>query len=430
MFIFKILLIYAIACFLVLKSGVAQHQQKLMYAGKMDVVRPNNPLTSVLPAVNITNLQKPENSFSVNYSVGNTWRPTLYMIDNKYGSVIQIRRDLHDTDGIISDRFCQTCSTFDVPNTEPFRTSKTFRSDGVVRAINFDIKRKVSNRIMVFFHQSMYQLQDGNAFADVIVSDAVIESFHRVFTPSKPDPFDRQKRPFNESEITIRNNNRIQIKQNDVWGGTIEGGISHFWPVRDNIKHKNVFSAALVAALPLNNIHRRVGGSLLFEATNQLKLSTNRRLNYNFAMQYIHHNIVKLNNDMDYFDRNYRTIFYLSLDYSITTKKRTFTFGSAFYDESRLLNENNYSVFYETKYNATENYYTSLSDRATWLLTDNNQYLSLYLTTTRILNKYILSSSLRVTEDGHFGRSGIAFVKNGSNGQDIGVEFILKFALR
>jgi len=389
--------------------------------------RPNNPVTTVLPSLMINNLYTPQNSFTINYLAGNTWRPTLYLVDNKYGSVTQIRRDLHDPDGIISDRFCEACPTFDVPNNEAFNTAKQFRADGVVKALNVDWTRKVGKTSALLIHSNLHQLSGGGNNADFMVSDAFIEWFHKNFTPSKSDPFDRQKRPFNEAGIKFVNQKREMLRENDVWGGTFDIGFQHFWYVFDSEKLESVLKTAGIASLPLNSINQYMGASALIESVNVHRINNNKTMKYSFSAQYIHHNIIKLKNDIDFFDSNYRLILYFSSNYTFVKNKKSISFGAEFFDETPLLNEQKYSVFYETKL-SEKGYYTSLSDMATWLLTTHNQYLSLYLARTQPIDNYLLTSGLRVTEDGHFLRSGIAFVKNGSNGQDIGIEVFMKFS--
>lgn len=388
---------------------------------------PNHPLAMFHLKVPFTYNFLPENKFSASYTIGNTWRPTIYLIDKNYGRNIDIRDRLIEYyyPKYWGNALCEDKPDFVIPEIEPFQTAKRFRSDGIIRKIHLNFSKAISKngQITVLINGGM--LAGGNSFIDWPVRDRTIENFHQIFTKKRPDPYNRQIRPYNQAGLRLFDSeNEVRFNKGDSFFGTLNFNYQHFKKIlRDETKAASIQLGGTIS-YPLNSIHGFVSVAPAINCNYIQRYKNKNLFQISTGIGIIYNQLFKVKSTLNYYDKPFQTNINIFTAYTFSFSRLNLLFGMEFNSQSSYFTKNKYTYMFESI--GGKDGSEALGGFNTWMLTIANQYLGLLISIRK--KKSPLSYGLKVFEDGNFFKS-LLFATYGSNGQDIGVEMFLTYSL-
>lgn len=391
----------------------------------LPAMRPNNPVSAHLHKIPFSISLFPENRFEMSYTAGNTWKPTIYFIDQRFGSQAGIVIEIMNTMGPELGKYlCETCPEYQVPEIPAFNYAKIYRADGVLRQYNATFVKKTGKQSEITFNTSVFKLVGGDSPLDFFVSDAFIEGFHKVLTPSIPDPFQRQKREYDQAGIRfITPNKKIVYKKGDTFWRTFDIGFRQFYTISQKKKWLIRGNSGINLGIPLNKFNNFVSTSFYTSANAVKHLSRQRYLFIGGGAGLVFHRWLQGLDSMIFFDNNIQYTYSFTMAMIWHRSKGSWTAGIEFLGESRYMNRDDYVVFYETLGEGQS--WKSLGGKNTWLFTMDNQYLGFVFSHTLPNKKF--TKGIKIIEDGNFRRNPL-FVIEGAVAQDIGIELFCTFS--
>jgi len=422
-----------------LQSFILLIAPTILLANNADTIRagliamnPNHPLGIFLLHTPYSFNSKAQSSIDFSYSAGNTWRPTLYLLDSKYGTKPEIVSQISGLASNYVEQFCEISPNYKIPEHKAFREAKIYRADGVIHRYTLGGtvalgKRKLNE---MGCQINFYNLTGGGSFFDFPVRDATIEQFHKVFTPRISDPFNRQLRKYNQAQIrftdSLARQSRI-IQANDFFRGVFGATYRRYFSIYKTPHISGFANAGLAVGIPLNTVNRYISGTIYGSSVNILHLKSGMNLIVSTGLSAIHHRLISLGKSLHFFDNNMQFSYttQISLNWHFRKKISQFEAGMEFYGESNFMNLADYTTFYETtpgNYPGLQTGYKALGERNNHLFVSHNQYLALYVSHTSA--KSGLIKGFKFIEDGSFARSPL-FVPKGANAQDVAIEIFV-----
>jgi hypothetical protein len=393
------------------------------------LMQPNHPFSLHLLKIPFSTSEIAKDRLNFSYSAGNTWKPTMYMIDRGFGSYRQIIQQINEATSIpVGKLLCEECEEYELPSIPAFNQAKIYRADGVIRRFHFAFSMSINTQNEIGINFNIFKLVGGSSFVDFAVSDNLIEYFHKKLTSSKSDPFNRQLREYNQAGIKfIDKSQNIQIKNNDFFFGTIDLSYKRFFKI---IETHNILLTAnwgFAIGLPLNQLNNYLSFATFGTVSNTFRLLGKNTLTAAIGYGYNFNRLVKVGRTMQFFDNKNQYTYTLILGINNIKKSRMISYGIEFLGESPFMKRSDYTVFYETI--GEDSSTKTLGGKNTWLLTTHNQYLGFFFSHTNRKwqpNSFIksITKGLKIIEDGNFERSKV-FALEGAVAQDLAIEFFL-----